>query len=602
MKASSLLTPLAALLLLATSPCFARFIPPHDNPPFRRDQLPIDVETMKQLSTQLTTLSLTLDPKDPSQQRIASQFLAIAQALDPINRTAQEALDLFSKNRPMPSMNPADVTIAKSKAWRIQAWLASDEAGADAALLARCLGDVLSRVDPEHPTAKNHQIEQGAWSDWVAKADDFVPPPAPAADLTSVGPPADAMEKTLPSEESQSPPVSAPVTFALKESSILTPLFLLNAQGQSSFLKIAQVQLKCRIDEAFPDFRYDLKGVDPERMRPTLLAINQATVPWLKKLSGGLPTGGVVELSLFTQNAYPIHRNGENLSAAAAVLAHAALTGQESTGVVVGIVQPDGKLALPPDAWQMIRALASAPPSRVVLPRSAADLLPGLLALDELSVFMKHDIFLADQIDELIAFSLKKPDPATTKALATFASIRAKSTSSIGPFVANPHVRARLEAAVKDAPKLASAQYLLMQSNGRRPTQLPTKVTAYEIRSAVAPLNQILNELRNGNRQNWQSGRLMEAHDASRKALDPLDRLISTNERALYEQAIDLANTTRTLARALKKVGNQSNGTGNFHDKLLNESIKTLNNGLPDLDHRLNNILFAGRDHRPRFE
>lgn len=601
MKASNLLTPLSALLLLAASPCFARFIPPHDNPPFRRDQLPIDVETMKQLSTQLTTLSLTLDPKDPSQQRIASQFLAIAQALDPINRAAQEALDLFSKDRPLPSTNPADITVAKSKAWRIQAWLASEEAGADAALLARCLGDVLSRVDPEHPTAKNHQNEQGAWSDWVAKADDFVPPPAPIADLTSVGPPADAMN-AQPREESKNPPASAPVTFALKESSILTPLFLLDAKGESSFLKITQVHLKSRIDDAFPEFRYDLKDVDPERMRPMLRAINQATVPWLKKLAGGLPTGGVVGLSLYTQNAYPIHRNGENLSAAAAVLAHAALTGQESTGIVMGIVQPDGKLTLPPDGWQMIRALASVPPSRVVLPRSAADLLPGLLTLDELSFFMKHDIFLADQIDELIAFSLKKPDPATTTALATFASIRAKSTSSIGPFVANPHVRARLEATIKDAPKLASAQYLLMQSNGRRPTQLPTKVSAYEIRSAVAPLNRIMNEMRNGNRQNWQSGRLMEAHDASRKALDPLERLIATNERALYEQAVDLANTTRTLARALKKVGNQSNGTGNFHDKLLNESIKTLNNGLPDLDNKLNNILFAGRDHRPRFE
>ena len=149
---------------------------------------------------------------------------------------------------------------------------------------------------------------------------------------------------------------------------------------------------------------------------------------------------------------------------------------------------------------------------------------------------------------------------------------------------------------------MASAQYLLMQSNGRRPTQLPTKVVAYEIRSAVTPLNQIMNEMRIGNRQNWQSGRLMEAHDASRKALDPLERLIATKDRAVYEKAVDLANTTRTLARALKKVGNQSNGTGNFHDKMLNESMKTLNNGLPDLDSKLNRILFAGRDNRPRFE
>jgi hypothetical protein len=105
-----------------------------------------------------------------------------------------------------------------------------------------------------------------------------------------------------------------------------------------------------------------------------------------------------------------------------------------------------------------------------------------------------------------------------------------------------------------------------------------------------------------GNRQNWQSGRLLEAHEASRKALDPLERLISSSEKELYQQSIHLANTARTLARAMKKVGNQSNGTGNFHDKLLNESFKALNNGLPDLDQKLNRILAAGNDNRPRFE
>jgi hypothetical protein len=601
MKASNFLTPLSALLLLAASPSSARFISPHDNPPFRRDQLPIDVETMKQLSSQLTTLSLTLDPHDPSQQRSAAQFLAIAQALDPINRSAQDAIERFAKERPLPTPNASDITVAKSKAWRIQSWLASEEAGADAASLAQCLGDVLSRVDPEHPSAKTYQNEQGSWANWVASADEFRPQAAPPAEIAAIPAPVPGMEQAPAPSAPTEPAPANPATFALKESSILTPLYLLDAKGENSFLKLTQVLLKCRIDEQFPDFRYDLKDVDPERMRPMLRAINHATVPWLKKHTPGLPTGGVVGLSLFTQNGYPIQRNGENLSAAAAVLAHAALSGQEGTGIVLGIVQQDGKLALPTDGWSMIRMLASAPPSRIIMPRSAAELLPGLLTLDELGFFMKHDIFLADHIDELIAFSLKKPDPSTANTLIAFQSIRAKATPSIGPFVANPHVRARLEAIAKDSPKFASTQFLLMQSNGKRPSHLPTKVTAHELRRAVAPLNKIIIEVNKGNRQNWQSSRLMEAHDASRKILDPLDRLIASHDRQLYNQALDLANTSRTLARAMKKVGPMSNGTGNFHDKLLNESLKALNNGLPELDNKLNKILFDQRDNRPRF-
>jgi hypothetical protein len=608
MKVSHLITPISAVLLLAASTSFARFIPPQDNPPFRRDQLPIDVATMKQLSAQLTTLCLTLDFKDPSQQRIAAQFLAIAQALDPINRAAQDAVDRFLKDTPVPPPNPAEITLAKSKAWRIQAWLASDEAGPDAAQLAQCLGDVLARVDPNHPSAKSHESDQGSWAEWVAALKEFQTEVATAETTPALAeattPSAEEMLKngtTTPAEQ-PTPTVPTPATFALKESSIRTPLFLMDAKQERSLLKVAQVHLKCGIDEQYPDFRYDFKDADPERMRPILRMINQATVPWLKNQGSGLPTGGVIGLSLFTQNAYPIARNGENLSAAAAVLAHAALTGKEPTGIVLGIIRPDGKLQMPADGWAMIRLLASAPPSRIVIPRSAAELLPGMLTLDELGFFMKHDVFVADQIDELIAFSLKDPDPETAAALATFASIRAKSTSSIGAFVANPYVRTKLESTAKDAPKFASAQYLLLQSTGKRPAQLPTKVAAYEIRSAIAPLQQIMHEMNAGNRQNWQSGRLLEAHEASRKALDPLERLISSSEKELYQQSIHLANTARTLARAMKKVGNQSNGTGNFHDKLLNESFKALNNGLPDLDQKLNRILAAGNDNRPRFE
>ena len=86
---------LAVALALQSSWGRADFIAPTDRVPFRRDQLPIDVETMGQLSRQLTVLCTTLNTEDPENQRVAAQFLAVAAALDPVNRQATELLEVF---------------------------------------------------------------------------------------------------------------------------------------------------------------------------------------------------------------------------------------------------------------------------------------------------------------------------------------------------------------------------------------------------------------------------------------------------------------------------------------------------------------------------
>lgn len=597
MKVDHLLSIISVLLLFPASMAVARFVPPQDNAAFRRDQLPIDVDTMKQLSSYLTVLCTTLDPKDPIQQRTAAQFLALAQALDPINRAVQDMLEQWSKEQAFTPPDSSNLTLAKAKAWRIQSWLASDETGKDAKQLALCLGDVLARVDPHHPSAKNHTEELGTWTNWVASPADFTPAPSIVENTQESTESASDKQQSMPADEEKPANMEEEqAEFALQEASVLTPLFLIDEKTRTARLKITRVKLKAQIDSQHPEFRYDLQGVSPDLIRPALQSINQATVPRFKEEFGKLPKGGVIGLSLPPQSQYPIPKNGQHLSAAAAVLAHAALSGEKPTGIVVGIIRPDGKLSLPAHGWSMIRAITDAPSSRVVLPREAAELLPGMLALDELAFFMKHDIFLADNLRELIALSCEEVEPAMKSALTTFASIREKSTRNIGPFVANPHVRARLESTVQLDSRLISAQYLLLQATGRRPTQLPSKVVAHEIRQAIAPLLQVNNLMRNGPREEFNSSRVLAAHDSSRAALDPLDRMIAGNDRILYSQAIDLANTARTLARAMKKIGNHSNGTGGFHDKAFAESKAILEKQLPELEFKIERTLGSKAD------
>ncbi len=594
MKAHTITNRLACLVvagtLLTADHAVGAFIAPTDRAPFRRDQLPIDVDTMKQLSQQLSLLCATLPGADPAAQRTAAQFLALSRALDPVNRQAEDMLESFKNEENPAAPLPGDVQLAKSRAWRIQRWLGSEQAGHDGKNLALCLGDVLAQVDPENPAAVAFQSEQGKWADWVAQKESFLKKDEPALTPQQEGPSEGMFEEKKTDDANL---IKEP-SFQLLTATVSTPLMIYEEATKSYDLKLTPVSMSHWIDKDHAEFRYHLNDADEERMRPALLSINKNTVPCLEKSIGELPKGGVVVLSNFFKEGYSVRQNHDNLSAAAAVLAHAALSGQEPTGVVIGIVENDGKLKLPKNGWQLIRSLSTAPPSRVVLPKSAAELLPGLLTMDELSYFMKHDIFLAENFDELIAFSKKSPDAKVAAALANFAVVREKSTPSIGPFVANPAVRARLEGIATAMPSYASVQFLLMQAKGKRSSQLSDLVVAHEIRMALAPLQHIedLSREPNGDRTITPTA-IQAGHDASRAMLDPLDRLVPNTSRELHAEALDLSNTARTLARAMKKVSDKSNDQGSkkFHEKSLQESSRSLRDRLPLLIQRLNQTI-----------
>jgi hypothetical protein len=587
---------LVMAIALQSSWSHADFIAPTDRVPFRRDQLPIDVETMGQLSRQLTTLCTTLKPDRPEDQRVAAQFLAVASALDPVNRQASELLEQLI-NEEVPSVaGDAELTNAKARAWRTQAWLASDEAGKDGQVLAQCLGDVLARVDASHPAAAAHKNDLGKWNGWVAPLDDFAK--SKPNDLAANNEEEELPEMTDDSKEQEDQEEDEAeekeIEFAVKSGAITTPLWLYNEKTEVYSLKLASVSMKSYVDKSHQTFRYHVEGTDESKIRDILLAINNATVPLLNEIYHGLPEGGVVSMGFSKNEYYSISRNGENLSAAAMVLAATAMSGAETTGVVIGIVKDDGKLALPRNSWEMIRMLSTAPPSRIILPKAIEDVLPALLSLDDLQFLMKHDIFLADTAEELIALTKKTPEAAVTASLANFADIRSKASSTLGPFVANPHVSKRLEAIVAATPNYVSAQLLLMQARGKRPVQLTEKMLAHEIRKALQPLNEInARASSNGNNEKVTAAEVQAAHESSRAALDPLERIVASSNRELYGEALDLANRARTLARAMDKVGGKDflfDDRG-FHDKSLVESSKDLQNGLPLIDRKISLIL-----------
>lgn len=577
---------LTSCFFLAAPWATARFIEPSDQPPFRRDQLPIDAESMTQLADDLTILCSTLSSDRAEQRRHAAQFLAICRAIDPANRIASSLLEKYQEGQTPHGPGSVILNETKSRVWNTYSWLASDEAGKHGNTLALCLGDTLAKLDREHPSAASFKNERAPWTNWVAPLDEFSELDEPQiADV-----PDSPTEDPTPQEQ---PDENGIVGFKRNSAVVHSPFWMYIEENRSYVLKLTPVSLATWTDSEYEGFRYHLKNFDVDRIRPILKAINISTVPRFEKQFSGLPRGGVVDLSLPEKDVYSIRRNGEALSAAAAVLAAASLSGDEPTGIVIGIVREDGTLALPNNSWDLIRSLTSAPPSRIVLPMDATDLLTGLLVMDDLAFFMKHDIFLAKDLDELIAFSKKTTDATTTESLTNFTAIREKATSTIGPFVNNPAVRTRLETIAAASPRYASAQYLLIQARGNRPSQFSEKALAHQLRAALAPFDDMMRYDNEDDRHRINSTLVQSVHDSSRAVLDPLDRMVASKDRPLYNEVLTLSNSARTLARAIKKVSDRGFEVENFgfHNKSMIETTDSIRKDLPALQNKIARIL-----------
>ena len=581
---------MATCCLLAAPWATADFIAPTDQAPFRTDQLPIDTGAMKQLADDLTILCASIPTDSAEHLRHAAQFLAICRAIDPTNRYANDLLEKLEEGKSGYGAGSVILNETKTRVWRAHSWLASDEAGKQGNILGLCLGDTLAKMDPQHPSAASHKNERGAWNNWVAPVEKFAPPTEPKiADVPD-------------SSSEEIPPVDTPeekgddvkdIAFKRQSAVIHSPFWIYMEETSSYVLKLTPVTLSTWTDNEHERFRYHLKNFDEERIRPILKSINISSVERLKEKYKGLPRGGVVELNLPEKDVYSIRRNGEALSAATVVLAAAAISGDEPTGIVIGIVREDGTLAMPNNPWELLRSLSAAAPSRIVLPAEAAELLTSFLVMDDLSLFMKHDIFLAKNLDELIAFSKKTPDATTAAAMANFASIREKATPSIGPFVSNQFVRGRLETIAAASPQYASAQYLLVQARGKRPTQFSEKALAHQLRAALTPFDDMMRFDNEDDRHRINATLVQSIHDTSRAMLDPLDRMVASTERPLYNEALELSNAARTLSRAIKKVADRGFDEENFgfHNKSLSETSESIRKDYPAIQRKIARIL-----------
>lgn len=534
-----------ALLLLSAGvlPLAAEFVAPAEGPlPFRRDKLPVDVDTMTTLSRQLMVLARTTADFAKSPRTVA-QMTALALALEPANPEARELIEAMKSATPPPADAREEDERARNRAWQTLAWLEMPEAGADGQALAACLGDVLALADPRHPKARERRTagEQGAWKDWVAEESTFRPKkPDNPLDLT----PERAAD---PQPESEKPDS----VLVLSELSLPMPIWYYDKESKLMKLASLPVNLKAKIDEGSeeegPRRSMEIAGEGmTERFKPGLARLDAA----IQARHGSLPPGLQLRFD-FGKTEYSFSRNGMALTGTAVLLLDGALTGKIPTAITLAEVGDDGKLRLPPRFWQTLRAFSVVSPgTRLILPDEAADYLAALVAMDDAAFFMKNEVLLASSVDELCDLAAAVPEAEIADGLKRFDEIRKVGQGkTLGTFVAHQATQTRLRELGGVMPEHASARMLALQGSGSRPRFLERPILAREVRAALEPAAYLVEQ----ERDDLDPARLELAHESSRERLDKVSAYIDIRDRDLLKSAIDMADTLRSLARLLPK-------------------------------------------------
>lgn len=524
------------LILCAMSlPLPAAFVPPAEGPvPFRRDKLPVDVETMTSLSRQVTVLAAAEPGETAEQRRAVAQMAALALALDPANRQARDLIEAAEKGEQAGTPDEKELEEARNRAWQTLSWLEMPEAGADGNALAACLGDVLTLADPGHPKAKAHSGEQGAWKDWVAAKDAFQTE--------------EAVKPVEPAVPDGGAPAQPEAALALTDLELPMPLWVQDRETNAVSLQPVKVSFHATMTEEGTKFEVAGDGLT-ERFEKEMRLVDAA----LKARHGTLPKGLHVNLS-FGKAGYSVTRNGHALTGTAALLLDGARAGKVPAAMTLAVVGEGGKLRLPPKFWATLRALVAMPGGgRLILPKEAAEYLPALLTMDEAAFFMKREVLLAGTVDELCELAKAQPEEKVGEALKRFAEIRKVGEGKpLGTFVAHPATQQRLKEVTDGMPEHASARLLGLQGGGSRPRSLPRSILAREIRTALEPAATLM-DLAPQDIKSPDLRALEKAHEASRAGLDKLTGYIDIRDRDLHKSAVEVADSLRTLARLLGK-------------------------------------------------
>ena len=550
-----LLKPLLLGLLACNADAVPYAVPTDVTPPFHRDRLPIDTDSMTSLSGQLSLLAQGASLESPQFRRATAQILALALSLDPANSTARSSLTEISKGELPRKPDEETLTSAKVRIWQMFGWLATAEAGQDGNLLADLLGDAVSTLDPEHPTAVSLRKsgERGKWNGWVGSLASFSNTPPKIREPHTENEPKKPDKESAPSLPSSLKPFSA---------SIATVLYDYDEGARKFVLRPTIVRM-----DASPFQLSDEKNTEQERGLKLDVTCREGyeditrenvTRPILAALEGlhgkRLPEGKV-NIKTGAAGNYSNTRNRDDMTGPGFILANSALTGIAPGTTIIARLNGSDKLALPTYFWSKLEALAVGSGGRLVVPAAAAEYITAILTVEKPEFLLKYEVLVASSPEEAVALCAKVPDESHAAIYAKFKEIKDKADlGSLGSYLANRFVRQRLIEISQAAPYHLSAKLLAIQGAGERPRALDKKILAAEVFQAIDPIQEY--EDLDISLIDISLGVKMDAMQNSvRINLEHLDRYAEMRDRDLVNRGKSLASDLRSLAHEIRGRG-----------------------------------------------
>ena len=546
---------LISLLLTAGILSAAPFAAPREGPvAFRRDRVPLDVSTMANLSDELSLLAHAQKQESARERRNTAQMLALALSLNPANAEARAALDTLSKGAPLRAPEKRQVDRSKARIWHTLSWLEMPESGTDGQALGACLADVISVADSDHPKAAAilDAGERGAWKQWI--------PALPAYEEVKLADNKPITPSVTPGEPDPVAPAGPQAALALTTASVSTPLWSVDKVSKQEILASHGVKMTAAIHAALPEeapVRPMAFTIDATPENRFVNRMNRALGPALAKQFGDLPLGSRVTFNLGEETPYLGLRDREAISGAAAVLMSAALSGKEPVGTVIGVVDETGAFKGMPDFWERLRSLSKGPGGRLVVPLECAEFLPSVLAMEDPEFFLKYDVLFASNLTELIDRTAKVPASPLAEVLTRFGDVRAKAgTVRVTKYVGIRFVRQRLVELSGEISYFASPRMLAVQAAGERPTRIPRRIMAAELRRAIRPVSWVATTPM----ASIDLAVLDKTYDTSRAEVDRLERYLDTHDRDLLLKVREMTTTLRAFSRASRVGVNRDNG------------------------------------------
>jgi len=513
---------------------------------FPRDRIPIDTDTMRELSRHLTDLATREPDGTAEQNRATAQLLALAIRLNPANRSALETDKALREGQAVDRFE-GDINQPLRQAWGIANWLLDPASGAAGKTLGTLVIDALAVINPRNPLVKLHEPEGELerWEKVVPSLDAYKATPEPKTPAPPAIAPAPAVER---------PPI------LLGQASTKSPLFLLDGDRRRS-LRIVALDMK--IVEA-PQSDVLSFSMQPETEFPDIASARENVQKVLEQRWPDLPIRRVAHISTGTDRYAP--NNGQAVSGPAALLIYSALTGKPlRPGVtLVAEVASDGSLTRPRQSWSYLRALRISPGGRLLVPPDFEPELRAMIALEDPAFFLRWEVLIVSSIDTALNLASENSDPAGLAATSQlYGELReVGQDKDVGQLCVNAKVRERLSEIAIRAPFHYSAKMLLVQGDATlRPTRVEREVAGRIVRSAIEPIGGFsrlsLSQL--------SAKRLLTASEATSAEIERFARFISPDDNDLVKEAREVAQLTQTLGQG-KRDGSLRNGVTYYRD------------------------------------